>query len=165
MPVFSLILDQIYFPDSAQEERVGQQESPEHLGHNAPGAPRTREQPYVAQGIQIDLHTKPANVLAPEPIQNLTKIRVLLPANSVELSPVVRMDCDEIAPSSMVRAQDQSMLTKQVERMNDVARGKVRAVTTDNHDFLISHPRQIFDRVHQPLAERSPLLPMNQARW
>jgi hypothetical protein len=57
------------------------------------------------------------------------------------------------------------MLPKQFEGMNDVALRKVRAVTADNHYFAVSNPDQTFDRVLQPLAERSSLLVVNLARW
>jgi hypothetical protein len=55
------------------------------------------------------------------------------------------------------------MLPKQLESMNDVALRKVRAITADNHNFLVTDPSQMFDRVLQPLAERSSLLVVNLA--
>ena len=98
-------------------------------------------------------------------IKNLTKIRVSLPTDSVELSAVVRMDCDEIASSSVVRAQNRAMPLKQFESLRDVAFVEIRAVTADNHDFLVTDPCQIFDRVFQPGSERCSLLVVNLAGW
>jgi hypothetical protein len=161
LPVFSLLLDGIQFCGSAQEEPAGQQQFPEQVGYSAPLAPRTCKQPYIAQGIQIDLYTKSTNVFVPKPIQNLTKIRVSLPTNSVELSPFVRMDTDEIAPTTVVRAQDQTMPPKQRECLKNVALLKFRAIAANNHDFLIAESHQGIDRVLKPLSEGSSALEVN----
>jgi len=53
------------------------------------------------------------------------------------------------------------VLAKLLEGLNDVALLKFWAVLADNYNFQIAKSCQGFDRILEPLAERSPLLVMN----
>jgi hypothetical protein len=103
LPKFSLILDGTNFGYSARKELAVQRQFPEQFGDKAPWVLRMCEQPHIAQRIQIDLYTKSTNVLVPEPIQNLTKICIPLPADSIEHFPVGCTNTNQIASTSVVR--------------------------------------------------------------
>jgi hypothetical protein len=91
----------------------------------------------------------------------LSAIGVLFPADAAQQLPIGGMERNEITAAAMVRPENKPLRRQLRESTLDVGWPKLRAISPDGHNFVITKLRNPFDCVLKTRREILPRLSVN----
>jgi hypothetical protein len=119
------------------------------------------EHPQVAPRIEIVFDRQQENVRGASALAELGAIRVLFPAHVPQQGAIGGTECDEIAPASVIRTENELAGFQLRESPLDVESTEGRAIAPDSHHLVITELRNRFDCVLETGGKAPAGLPMD----